>query len=250
MNNASPPPPLSVLLKEKHRWALFLDFDGTLVDLAASPDAIEVPAALPTLLRRLERRLSGALAILTGRSLGDLDRRLAGLAPAAAGQHGAEFRRRPGGPAVRARARAFAAIRPQVREFAARLAGVRVEDKGAGIALHYRAEPSSGAAVKHQVAVWAAASAGALESLDGKCVCELRPAGVSKGRAVREFMREQPFRGCRPLVLGDDVTDEAAFEASHALGGAAIKVGSGESRAEWRLNDSRAVRGWLARGGS
>ncbi|MDN5864493.1 MAG: trehalose-phosphatase [Gammaproteobacteria bacterium] len=240
------PPPLRELIGDGNDWALFLDFDGTLVALAARPDAIQVPRELPALLRRLERVFDGALAILSGRALRDLDRYLPGLKLPASGQHGVECRFEAHRDATVMDASALEAIRSGIHTFASRIPGLLVEDKGASIALHYRAAPDAEAAVRHQVDVWVAASRGALEYVDGKCLREIHPAGVDKGAALRMFLDEPVFRGRRPLVLGDDVTDEAAFDAAHTLDGAALKVGAGDSHADWRLQSPACARDWLA----
>lgn len=240
------PPPLREWLSSPLEWALFLDFDGTLIDLAPTPDAIRVPGELPALLCGLEAHFSGALAILTGRALRDLDHFLAPPRWPAAGQHGAELRWTTDGECVVADAGALQAARDEIRRFAARHPGILVEDKGASIALHYRAVPAARQAIKMQVGALVEASAGTLEAIVGKGLYELRPAGVNKGQALRRLLEKAPFGDKKPLVLGDDVTDEATFEVALERGGRAIKVGSGETAAPWRLDDPMTVRGWLA----
>ncbi len=243
----SPAPSPEHLMGVPGEWALFLDFDGTLVELAASPDAIRVPVGLPDLLKGLVERFDGAVAILTGRALDDLDGHLPGFACSAAGQHGAERRLRPGRRALVAEVPALAATRRGIEDFRAAHPALFVEDKGASIALHYRAEPVMREAVLALADRAAAAAGGALERIDGKFVCELRPAGSNKGAALAAFLAEAPFAGRRPLAIGDDLTDEAAFAAAFEANGSAIKVGEGETRAPWRLTDPGAVRAWLAR---
>lgn len=246
-NSPPAPPPLAQLADDPGGWALFLDFDGTLVDIAPTPDAIVVPTELHALLQTLAYRFGKALAIVTGRALADLDRRLGGLRLPAVGQHGAELRMDPekgaefvsGGPALDA-------ARRRVREFSRRYPAVLVEDKGAAVALHFRADPDAGAAVRALAAQIASESHGALEVTPGKAVCEIRPAGADKGAALRTFLGSAPFSGRRPLVVGDDFTDEAAFAAALAAEGSAVKVGTGTTRAPWRLAAPAAVRRWLA----
>ncbi|MGH8226213.1 MAG: trehalose-phosphatase [Gammaproteobacteria bacterium] len=240
------PPPIAQLVSDPGEWALFLDFDGTLVDLAASPDAIQVPPALSPLLSDLRERFGGALAVLTGRALADLDRHLPGARLAAAGQHGAELRRHPQDRETVVESPALGAARIEFEHFGAEHPGVFMEDKGASLALHYRAAPEARAVLVALAETAAAASAGTLELIHGKAVCELRPAGSDKGRALRGFLAVPPFAGRRPLVLGDDVTDEEAFAAALNAGGAAIKVGEGATCAHWRLATPATARTWLA----
>ncbi|MGH8273324.1 MAG: trehalose-phosphatase [Gammaproteobacteria bacterium] len=245
-NTIPAPPPLRELIGNANDWALFLDFDGTLLDLAERPDAIRVPADLPRLLHDLAQRFGGAVAILTGRALANLDRHLPEPELAAAGQHGAEWRLAGQGAIAEVDRQALAGPRAEIKRFSATHPTVLVEDKGASIALHYRAAPEARAEVDALAETLVGASGGALEAISGKLLCELRPAGANKGRALRNFLAQAPFAGRRPLVLGDDVTDEAAFAAALVLGGSAIKVGEGESRAPWRLHDPKAAHAWLA----
>lgn len=240
------PPPLAELADDPAAWALFLDFDGTLVDIAPTPDAIVIPPELGVLLQTLVRRFRHALAIVTGRALADLDRHLGGLRLPAVGQHGAELRIDPARDAPAPDTPALAAARQRVREFARRHPAVLVEDKGAALAVHFRADPDAGPGVHELAEAIAADSGGALALTPGKAVCEIRPAGADKGAAVRRFLEAVPFRGRRPLVLGDDVTDESAFATAMAAHGTAVKVGAGNTCARWRLAAPAAVRRWLA----
>lgn len=241
------PPPLHALAGNAKCWALFLDFDGTLVDLAPSPDKIEVPHELPQLLKRLSDRFAGALAIFTGRSLSDLDRHL-GLSFPAAGQHGAQRRMEIGMAPREASVPALEMARERMHELAAAWPRLLVEDKGATLAVHYRAVPDAGARVHALLREIVAASGSELEIQEGKYVYELRPAGIDKGAALDAFLQVPPFSGRLPLVVGDDVTDETAFAVALRAGGAAVKVGAGESRAAWRLDTPRSVRSWLENG--
>lgn len=239
-------PPLVQLTPDSRQWALFLDFDGTLVELAPTPDAIRVPPALPALLRDLARFFLGAVAIMTGRRLADLDRHLGGTRLPAAGQHGAERRIDPSQPAELPDAAALASARERIEAGARRHEGVLLEDKGASLALHYRAVPEVGDFLRRLAEDLVAESAGALELMPGKAVYEIRPAGSDKGTALHAFMQRPPFAGRRPLVVGDDLTDEYAFAAALAAGGSAVKVGDGATRAPWRIATPKAVREWLA----
>jgi trehalose 6-phosphate phosphatase len=235
---ATPPTPLLSLAQD---IALLLDFDGTLVELAETPEAILVPESLPALLRRLSGRLQGRVALVTGRALADLDRYLPGLS--AAGSHGLELRFADGRRAPHGRAVPEGLLGDAVR-FAASDPGLRVEEKPGGLALHYRLAPDRAA----EAEAWADEAAGrhGLRVQPGKMVLELLPRGVDKGEAVRRLMAEPPFAGARPVFVGDDLTDEHGFEAAAALGGAGILVGPPrETAARWHLPDVAAVHGWL-----
>lgn len=239
------PPPLGEVIVDPGRWALFLDFDGTLVELADTPESIEVPPALPALLGRLNDRLAGALALVTGRSLENLDRHL-GIRFPAAGQHGAQWRVTPESAVETLADPALEGARRRVAELARAWPRLLVEDKGATLAVHYRSAPEAGPAIRDALDRLADASGATLEVLMGNNVCELRPAGVDKGLAVEKFLGSAAFAGRLPLMVGDDVTDEAGFRAALGAGGAAVKVGDGDSLAPWRLPTPAGVREWLA----
>lgn len=228
-------------------WALFLDVDGTLLDIVEHPEEADAQARELGLLEHLQRAAHGALALVSGRSLEQLDRMFAPLVLPAAGQHGFEHRdvhgkrRRRRFPADRLRSAA-----EPLRSFAAAHEGLVFEDKGASVSLHYRLAPHMGRKV-HEVMQQAAASLEGMAELQaGKMVWELKPAGADKGSAIEEFMREAPFEGRKPVFLGDDVTDEHGFLVVNRLGGHSIKVGEGETAARWRLPNPAAARAWLA----
>jgi trehalose 6-phosphate phosphatase len=234
------------------RTALFLDFDGTLVDLASTPESVQVPPELVPLLSALQAQLGGALAIVSGRKLDDLDHFLAPLQLPTAAEHGACYRRQPatGGaaqPAAPVRLFVlpdFHALVPEVFALAASHPGLQLEVKSACLALHYRHAPElEGQA--HQVMQQALAKLPDMALMAGKLVFEIKPAQVSKGQAIRDFMQHPPFAGRRCLFVGDDVTDEAGFLAVHALGGDSVKVGVGASAASSRITSPEAVRQWL-----
>jgi trehalose 6-phosphate phosphatase len=227
-------------------WALFLDVDGTLLDIAERPDAVDTHAVDCQLVEGLQRAAGGALALISGRSLAQLDEMFAPLRLPAAGQHGFE-RRDVHGKRHRHR---FAAdkLQPAVRrlrDFARRHEGLVFEDKGASVALHYRLAPQLGGAAREALVEAAEALGGVMEVQAGKMVWELKPAGADKGVAIEEFMREPPFAGRRPVFLGDDVTDEYGFRVVNRLEGHSIKVGAGETAARWRLANPSAARAWL-----
>jgi trehalose 6-phosphate phosphatase len=228
------------------RPALFLDFDGTLVDIAPDPSAVRVPSALVALIGRLACGLDGALAVVSGRPIAQLDRFLAPLELAAAGLHGLEQRFHPGGPiAPPPRSLALDWLRARLAASGIVRDGVMLEDKGATLALHYRAAPEMGAAVA-AVLERAVAELSGLVLVHGKMVIEAKPPGTDKGSAVAGFLSVPPFAGRVPIFLGDDVTDEDAIRAVVSMGGIAVKVGEGPSLAPFRLADVGAVHRWLA----
>ena len=226
--------------------AFFLDIDGTLLDIAETPDAVRTDAADYRLLERLHAAAGGAVALVSGRTLAMIDALFAPLKLPAAGQHG--YERRDGAGRRRrhrfdaARLRPVAAV---LQEFASRHPGLVFEDKGASVALHYRLAPELRVAAHEQALAAAALLPGQVEVQPGKMVWEVKPAGAHKGMAIEEFMRELPFRGRLPVYLGDDLTDEDAFRAVNRLGGQSIKVGAGETAARYRLPDPAAARAWL-----
>lgn len=237
--NAAPPPPRPV-------WAYFFDIDGTLSEFAATPDLAIIGPDLLERVRELVRRTDGAVAIVSGRTLRDIDAILGGLTIPAAGQHGAERRDATGRIARLDRSPSLAAERDALAGVVPRHAGLVLEDKGFSIALHYRAAPQL-ASFAHQLARAAQTRLGPNFIVQaGKQLVELVPASTHKGMAISAFMQEPPFRGRTPVFLGDDVTDEQAFAAVNAIGGHSIKVGAGPSIARWRLADVDAVGTWIA----
>ena len=227
------------------RCALFLDVDGTLLNIAERPQDVRVDAALIGLLERLRARVEGALAVVSGRPLRELDALLAPLVLPSAGQHGVERRDARGEMHGYAGAAPPAAAK-QLSAFAAAHPGLIFEDKGASLALHYRLAPELEANVGAQMQRLAAALGPSMQLLEGKMVVELKPAGLDKGVAIAQFMAEAPFRGRLPVFAGDDVTDECGFAEVNRLGGCSVKVGEGETCAQLRMPDVAAVHRWLA----
>ena len=231
--------------------ALFLDVDGTLIEIAATPHAVVVPEDLKTLLRNLSTRFDGALALISGRSIPTLDSLFSPLRLTAAGIHGCE-RRTADGRLVRPTidARRFAATRDDLARWSALHPGSLLEDKGYALALHYRLAPALESAALDEARRALQQLGGTHELQRGKFVFELRPAGYSKGTAIEAFMREPPFHGRRPLFIGDDVTDEDGFAVVNALDGISIRVGdAATTSARHRLADVDAVRQWLSGSG-
>jgi trehalose 6-phosphate phosphatase len=227
--------------------SLFLDVDGTLLEIEREPGAVHVPARLCRILEDLQSATGGALALVSGRSLDQLDRLFSPLRLSAAGLHGLERRnlgvaleRATPDPAVLDRARLRLAV------FAATTEGVLLEDKGLTLALHYRNAPAAAADAIVIAEAAVAESHGALVLLRGKMVCELKPPGVDKGRTITAFMAEPPFAGRRPVFAGDDLTDEAGFVAINEIGGVSIRIGNGNpTAATFGHEDVRAMQTWL-----
>ena len=229
------------------RCAFFLDVDGTLLDIADHPGLIRVDGELMRLLRSLARAAEGALALISGRSVEDIDRLLADPGFCVAGQHGAERRDFSGRMHRREVPRAaLDTARRRLAAVAERHPALVLEDKGVNFALHFRSAPELEAETKDLVRGLARELGGEFEVQMGKMVVELRPTGKDKGVAISEFLGEAPFHGRTPVFVGDDLTDEIGFELINRVGGHSVKVGPGESAARWRLSDAAAVRAWLA----
>ncbi|GAB4390980.1 MAG: hypothetical protein Tsb0032_00150 [Kiloniellaceae bacterium] len=226
--------------------ALFLDVDGTLLPIAAHPDAVRVSPALLSRLEALRRRLGGALALVSGRAIADLDRLFTPLRLPCAGVHGLE-RRTTGGTVVEAAsAELLGALREPLADFVRCREGLLLEDKRQSLALHFRNAPEHESEVKALVSRLAGNIGPQLELTHGKMVVEVKPAGVHKGTAVEAFMAEAPFAGRVPIFIGDDVTDEDGFRSVNEMAGLSIRVGESETTAaEWSLPDEDAVSAWL-----
>ncbi|KVE94501.1 trehalose-phosphatase [Burkholderia vietnamiensis] len=228
--------------------AFFFDFDGTLVELAPTPDSIHVPPSLLMLLDTLRQRSHGAVAVVSGRGIDNLDTFLSMPDLPIAGLHGAE-RRDSNGDTQRIGFNDERLLRIE-RELAAvvdRHPGMLLEIKGAAVALHYRnavdREPIAREAAERLVAEYA----DAYVLQPGKMVFEIKPKGVDKGRALAAFLDEPPFAGRVPLFAGDDLTDEKGFAVVNARGGLSIKVGAGETSARMRLDSVAALHAQIAR---
>lgn len=224
--------------------AIFLDLDGTLAAIEATPEAVASDARRTRLLVRLAARLNGRLAILSGRSIKDIDRILERSVMAVAGVHGLE-RRNADGNVVRVEPHpALGRVEETLASFARGQRGLLVESKAQAIALHYRGHPPAEDAcldIAHRLA-----AVHELGVQEGHMVVELRTPGPDKGDSVRAFMDEAPFAGATPIAIGDDLTDEHAFEAARDLAGAGILVGHPRpTSANHRLDDPEAVLAWL-----
>lgn len=224
--------------------ALFLDFDGTLVDIAREPGLVEVPPVLLARLRELSASLAGALALVSGRPVADLDTHLHPLRLAAAGEHGAELRFVPGA-AVTHHSRLPEEVAAVAQALADECPGVLVELKTASTSVHFRKAPEWEATVVERMREVAQAWP-AYELLHGKMVVEFKPAAVNKGLAIRELAGRAPFAGRRPVFVGDDTTDEAGFAVVNELDGISVRVGvHQDTAAQFHLPDVAAVHAWL-----
>ena len=228
----------------KANTALFLDFDGTLVDIAAQPDLVVVPPGLVDVLAQLSERLNGALAIVSGRPLADLDAYLAPLKLPLAAEHGAICRFANGEP-IASTPPALHDVIQVASALAAQHAGLRVEIKSHAVALHYRHAPELEQLCLEAIAEAIKRSPG-IELLCGKFVFDIKPSGITKGTAIQALMDQPPFKSRVPLFAGDDTTDEAGFAAVQTSGGDTVKIGAGASLAHHRCADPLTFRQWLA----
>ncbi len=237
------------LMPHLNDCAILLDIDGTLLDLAPTPREVWVPPGLANTLTLLLKRTSGALALVSGRSLNDIDLIFAPEQFPAVGGHGAEMRISADSEAVATHAP------PMDKELKRRLAaiaklspGILLEDKGYSLALHYRLAPHAEKAIYEAVSLIRSDLPNApIEVLPGKCVCEIKHSGFNKATGVRELMTHEPFKGRRPLFIGDDVTDETVFAIMPDLGGLAFSVGRRTRGVAGHFDEPRDVREWLAR---
>ncbi len=222
--------------------ALFLDFDGTLAPIAADPDAVFLPEGGAEILRALAAKLGGALAVLSGRDIRDLAKRVPGSLWRAGG-HGLEVCAPGDTPEEFANA-APPALVDALTMIAAGVAGARLELKGEVLALHYRAAPDAGRALQTAMEKIIAGTDGYVLQ-PGKMVLEAKPIHANKGATLMRFLETAPFAGLTPVMVGDDATDEDAMAQAAAMGGYGVKVGPGESRAAYGLENPAAVWRWL-----
>ena len=235
------PPPLTADV------ALFLDFDGTIVEIAQRPDDVRVADGLGRQLQNVAWGLNGALAVISGRPISTIDHYLGGAIRSVAGLHGAE-RRTSLGHINRSVSddSATSELRSRLNDFARAHPPILLEDKGASVALHFREAPDLGSACQRLVDECVAESHGRLERLDGKMVVELKPAGITKVDALMHYMNEAPFAGRRPVFVGDDLTDEAAFAAVSKTNGFGVIIGDRTpTAATARLSTVKALHDWL-----
>jgi trehalose 6-phosphate phosphatase len=240
-----PAPPLPAA---GSHWAVFLDVDGTLLDFNNDPRAVQVSGALLTLLHALHDALDGALALVSGRELDDLDGLFDKPRWAAAGLHGLQLRRADGSfRRITIAPEQQKKMQQATEALAARFAGVQLEDKQIAVALHCRRAPEQFAPL-HDAAVELIAQLPGYELQPGNLVIEFKPVGMDKGRAVVELLGSPPFAGRLPVYLGDDLTDEHAFASIQKKHGIGVLIGSARStQASFSLPGPAAVEVWLAR---
>ncbi|UGV28557.1 trehalose-phosphatase [Rhodopseudomonas boonkerdii] len=240
---------VNVKLPHLSECALLLDIDGTLLDMAPTPREVWVPPDLATHMGKLLQRTNGALALVSGRSINDIDLIFAPQQFPAVGGHGAEMRLARDVESVAAHAP------PMDKELKRRLAaiaklspGILLEDKGYSLALHYRLAPHAEKAIYDAVsAIRADLPNAPMEILPGKFVCEIKHSGFTKATGVIELMTHEPFKGRRPIFIGDDVTDESVFAIMPGMNGLAFSVGRHAQGVAGHFAEPRDVRAWLGR---
>jgi trehalose 6-phosphate phosphatase len=229
--------------------ALFLDVDGTLIDLAARPNDVIVPAGLAATLAGAERKLAGALALVSGRAINDLDRLFRPLRLRASGVHGAEMRFDPNEPPILTPAATELpqSLRTMLAGAVAAFPGAFVENKRFSLVVHYRLAPSAERPLREAVLrVIDSAKTTALEVIDGHCALELKAPGFDKGGAIAAFLATPVFRERTPVFVGDDASDESGFAIVAARGGYAYSVGQRRPGTAGVFPEPKAVRDWLA----
>jgi trehalose 6-phosphate phosphatase len=238
------PPPESVDVK---RTALLLDVDGTLLDIAATPDGVVVPTSLRTTLERLLARSGGAVALVSGRTIPTLDRLFQPLALPAIGGHGAEMRLNPDGAVIKRHPPGLSdAVRQRLHALSEIDPRLLVEDKLHSIAVHYRLALQQEPFLEKEIAAIVADEPGdEIEMLPGKAVIEIKPSRFNKGTAVQALMGHAPFLGRMPLFIGDDTTDEAVFAILPELSGLGFSVGREMQGADGVIPAPEHVRTWL-----
>jgi trehalose 6-phosphate phosphatase len=226
--------------------AILLDVDGTILDVAPTPQGVVVPASLVRTLGRLHARTNGALALISGRLIEDLDRLFFPLKLPCVGGHGVEWRISEIAPIQRRHAELSPLLKTQVAAAGAVDPRIIVEDKGSSLAVHYRLAPEQGPLIKNKIAAILDRAPGEkLEMLCGKAVIEIKPPNFNKGVAVGELMQSAPFAQRIPLLVGDDVTDESVFAVMPALGGFGYSVGREMAGVAGIFDGPRDVRDWL-----
>jgi trehalose 6-phosphate phosphatase len=231
------------------RWAIFFDVDGCLVEFQPAPELVTIPGAVRGSLSDLQIALSGAVALVSGRTLDDLDNLFAPLVLPSAGQYGMRRRSAEGvlHNVLLPEKKLADVVRQRAMEAALRNPGLKIEDKGFSVALHYRTAPHLADAAAAAAASIVAAVGDTYEVQPGAMVQEVKPTTCSKGAAVRAFLAEPPFKSRTPVFLGDDFADESAFAAVNTLGGLSIAVGVDRfTQARYTLAGPAAARAWLA----
>ena len=228
------------------KLALFLDVDGTLLDIENHPADVRADPSLVAMLERLSAGLGGAMSLISGRQIADIDRIFAPVRFAAAGAHGSEIRQHPDDPVAVSQSSLPEPVLASLRTFVEQNPGLLLEEKHSGASLHYRRAPQLEAPCNALVQRLLPKIDKDFRLIAGKMVLELAPTDHNKGAAITEMMRQEPFSGRRAVFVGDDVTDEDGFLAVNAMGGITVRVGGNRgSAAEYALSDVAAVRRWL-----
>lgn len=240
---------MTALPQDVSDYAIFLDVDGTLLDIADDPDSVVIEPWMPGALRRISARVGGALALISGRSLFSIDRLFAGARLAAIGLHGTEWRDASGAVRGAGTTPEFELAKAEARHWASAGPGLIFEDKGTAFALHYRRVPEREPGVRAFMEDLRRSVGEGWVTQEGKCVVELRPGGRDKGDALLSFMERKPFAGRRPLAIGDDITDEPMFAAANSADGLTVRVGADAkpTLASHRIAAPADVRAWLER---
>ena len=235
------------LPKQTPGWAFFLDVDGTLLELVEHPELARPTPRIKSIVHHLQIVTGGAVALVSGRSIKTLDSIFLPLVLPIAGLHGLERRDAKGGLHIDvATDKPLDDVRERLANFCKVHPGTLIEDKGVTIALHYRNAPESKEAAEVCMKEVLRELGSHFEMKRGKMVLEVRPSGDNKGSAIAEYMHEAPFRGCLPVFIGDDVTDEDGFDMVNRLGGYSIRVGNdGDSNAQYRITNVETVLQWL-----
>ncbi len=243
MDTAVPP-----LVSDLRRCAILLDIDGSILDIAPSPQQVWVPVELRRTLSRLADLTDGAVALVSGRTINDIDLIFSPLQFAAIGVHGAEIRV-SGDADVQTRVMPLSkALKRKLATVAELGPGILVEDKGYSLALHFRLAPEKGRAVLEAIdKLCSDVPNGSIEILPGKLVVDIKPAAINKGNAVNELMQHLPFAGRRPIFIGDDTTDLPVFGIIPKFGGRAYSVGGIVADVDGHFDRPETVRAWLAR---
>ena len=237
-----------LVVPELRQCALLLDIDGTILDLAPAPQEVWVPAELRNTLSRLEDLTGGALALVSGRSLHDIDLIFSPLQLAAVGGHGAELRVTPRGEVVTRARELNSVLKRKLATLTELGPGILVEDKGYSLALHYRLAPDQGDALRAAIQnICATVPRETVEILPGKLVFEIKTAGINKAGAVRELMKYPPFKERKPIFIGDDTTDEPVFPILAQFGGLGFSVGRAVADVNGHFEKPESVRAWLSR---
>ena len=236
------------VIPDLRKCAILLDIDGTILDLAPSPQQVWVPPGLRQTLARLDRLTGGAMALVSGRSLHDIDLIFSPLQLAAIGGHGAELRAAAGAEPMTCAPPLNAALKRKLASLTELGPGILAEDKGYSLALHYRLAPEQEETVRAAVdRICAQAPEGSVEILPGKLVVEVKPAGLNKATAVSELMSRAPFADRNPIFIGDDTTDLPVFALLPQFGGLGFSVGRIVADVNGHFDKPESVRSWLAR---